>query len=153
MERRFIRWVPRAHAAGGASAVSRSPYAYSAVVYRAELARAVSRTARTVPVTLDRPLVLKALALFGAAVIAWLGGGSLPLVAITAGAVMVAVAQRDPAYCDRPRRMVAAPVLRFVVRRHAAVSNRPAQSPGSTIRRCEWCRAARPGARRWSSVA
>src|SRR3989449_11589706 len=46
----------------------------------------------------SRPLVLKALALFGVAVIAWLGGGSLPLVAITAGAVMVAVAQRDPAY-------------------------------------------------------
>ena len=52
----------------------------------------------TVPVTLDRPLVMKALVLFGLAVIAWLGGGSLPLVAITAGAVMVAVAQRDPAY-------------------------------------------------------
>src|SRR2546422_8271011 len=29
----------------------------------------------------SRPLVLKALALFGVAVIAWLGGGSLPLVA------------------------------------------------------------------------
>jgi Na+/H+ antiporter NhaD/arsenite permease-like protein len=41
---------------------------------------------------------MKALVLFGLAVIAWLGGGSLPLVAITAGAVMVAVAQRDPAY-------------------------------------------------------
>ena len=52
----------------------------------------------TVPVTLDRPLVLKGLALFGAAVIGWLAGGSLPLVAITAGAAMVAVAQRDPAY-------------------------------------------------------
>jgi len=49
-------------------------------------------------VTLDRPLALKALVLFGVAVIAWLAGGSLPLVAISAGAVMVAVAQRDPAY-------------------------------------------------------
>src|SRR5207245_2184944 len=41
---------------------------------------------------------MKGLALFGVAVIAWLAGGSLPLVAITAGAAMVAVAQRDPAY-------------------------------------------------------
>ena len=48
--------------------------------------------------TLDRPLVLKALALFGVAVVAWLAGGSLPFVAITAGACMVAIAQRDPAY-------------------------------------------------------
>src|SRR5258708_314980 len=37
-------------------------------------------------------------AVFGGAALAWLGGRSLPLVAITAGAVMVAVAQRDPAY-------------------------------------------------------
>ncbi|PYO98276.1 MAG: hypothetical protein DMD61_10365 [Gemmatimonadetes bacterium] len=47
---------------------------------------------------LDRPLVLKGLALFVVAVVAWLAGGSLPLVAIAAGAAMVAVAQRDPAY-------------------------------------------------------
>ncbi len=73
-------------------------YAYLRWVYRAELREPFRERLETVPVTLDRPLVLKALALFGAAVIAWLGGGSLPLVAITAGAVMVAVAQRDPAY-------------------------------------------------------
>src|SRR5207244_8113238 len=51
-----------------------------------------------VPVALDRPLVTKGLAVFGAAVVAWLAGGPLPLVAISAGAVMVAIAQRDPAY-------------------------------------------------------
>src|SRR6059036_1453834 len=77
-------------------------YAYLRWAYRAELREPFRERLETVPVTLDRPLVLKALALFGAAVIAWLGGGSLPLVAITAGAVMVAAA-----------------VLRFVVRRHA----------------------------------
>jgi len=73
-------------------------YAYLRWAYRAELREPFRERLETVPVTLDRPLVLRALALFGAAVIAWLGGGSLPLVAITAGAVMVAVAQRDPAY-------------------------------------------------------
>jgi Na+/H+ antiporter NhaD/arsenite permease-like protein len=36
--------------------------------------------------------------MFGVAVVAWLAGGSLPLVAITVGALMVAIAQRDPAY-------------------------------------------------------
>jgi Na+/H+ antiporter NhaD/arsenite permease-like protein len=66
--------------------------------YRAELREPFGERLETVPVTLDRPLVVKGLALFGAAVIGWLAGGSLPLVAITAGAAMVAVAQRDPAY-------------------------------------------------------
>src|SRR2546426_7769185 len=36
--------------------------------------------------------------MFGCAVVAWLAGGPLPLVAIAAGAAMVAIAQRDPAY-------------------------------------------------------
>ena len=66
--------------------------------YRRELREPFRERLETVPVTLDRPLVVKGLALFGVAVIAWLAGGSLPLVAITAGAAMVAVAQRDPAY-------------------------------------------------------
>src|SRR5881397_3179497 len=111
-------------------------YAYLRWVYRAELREPFRERLETVPVTLDRPLVLKALALFGAAVIAWLGGGSLPLVAITAGAVMVAVAQRDPAYAiDRVEwSLLLFFASLFVVMR---VSNRPAQSPGSTITRCE----------------
>jgi len=66
--------------------------------YRDELREPFRERLATVPVALDRPLVMKGLALFGVAVIAWLAGGSLPLVAITAGAAMVAVAQRDPAY-------------------------------------------------------
>ena len=73
-------------------------YGYLRWAYRAELREPFRERLETVPVTLDRPLVLKGLALFAVAVAAWLAGGSLPLVAITAGAAMVAVAQRDPAY-------------------------------------------------------
>ncbi len=73
-------------------------YGYLRWAYRAELSAPFRERLETVPVTLDRPLVLKGLALFAVAVVAWLAGGSLPLVAITAGAAMVAVAQRDPAY-------------------------------------------------------
>ncbi len=73
-------------------------YGYLRRAYRAELTEPFRERLETVPVTLDRPLVLKGLTLFAVAVVAWLAGGSLPLVAITAGAAMVAVAQRDPAY-------------------------------------------------------
>ena len=73
-------------------------YGYLRWAYRAELSAPFRERLERVPVTLDRPLVLKGLALFAVAVVAWLAGGSLPLVAITAGAAMVAVAQRDPAY-------------------------------------------------------
>src|SRR5207237_10300451 len=66
--------------------------------YRAGLRGPFHEALEPVPVALDRPLVAKGLALFAVAVMAWLAGGSLPLVAITAGAAMVAVAQRDPAY-------------------------------------------------------
>src|SRR5437667_8827092 len=80
---------------GGGLAIT---HLYLRWAYRAELREPFRGRLETVPVALDRPLVLNALVLFGVAVIAWLAGGSLPLVAITAGAVMVAVAQRDPAY-------------------------------------------------------
>jgi len=73
-------------------------YGYLRWAYRAELREPFRERLETVPVALDRPLVTRGLAVFGVAVIAWLAGGSLPLVAITAGALMVAVAQRDPAY-------------------------------------------------------
>jgi Na+/H+ antiporter NhaD/arsenite permease-like protein len=73
-------------------------YGYLRWAFRAELAEPFREPLETVPVAVDRPLVAKGLALFGVAVVAWLAGGSLPLVAITAGALMVAVAQRDPAY-------------------------------------------------------
>ena len=61
-------------------------------------ARAVWRTARVRPVMLDRRLSSRASRCSECAVVGWLAGGSLPLVAITAGAAMVAIAQRDPAY-------------------------------------------------------
>lgn len=52
----------------------------------------------TVPAApFDRALVTRALVVFGGALVAWLFGLSLPLVAITAAGVLLAVAQRDPA--------------------------------------------------------
>jgi Na+/H+ antiporter NhaD/arsenite permease-like protein len=54
-------------------------------------ARVVRKEAR-----MDRPLVFVALAIFGVAFVAWSAGGSLPHVAIASGAVMLAVARRDP---------------------------------------------------------
>jgi Na+/H+ antiporter NhaD/arsenite permease-like protein len=48
------------------------------------------------PVLIDRRLVLAALGIFGVAFAFWLAGGSLPKVAIAAGALMLAVARRDP---------------------------------------------------------
>lgn len=73
-------------------------YGWLRWAYRRELREPFREPLEAVPVALDRPLVTKGLVLFGAAVVAWLAGGPLPLVAITAGALMVAVAQRDPAY-------------------------------------------------------
>ena len=71
-------------------------YAVIAVVYRRELRtplRVVGQSARV----MDTGLVVKALVLFVAALGCWLAGYSLPGVAITAGALMVAVARRDAA--------------------------------------------------------
>jgi len=45
----------------------------------------------------DRGLVIRSLIVFAGALIGWLLGGSLPLVAITAAAVLLVVAWRDPA--------------------------------------------------------
>jgi Na+/H+ antiporter NhaD/arsenite permease-like protein len=73
-------------------------YGYLRWAFARELAEPFGEPLAPVPVAIDRPLVAKGLALFGVACVAWLAGGSLPLVAITAGALMVAVAQRDPAY-------------------------------------------------------
>ncbi len=46
---------------------------------------------------IDRALIAKSLVVFGGALAGWLAGLSLPLVAITAAAVLIAVARRDPA--------------------------------------------------------
>jgi len=73
-------------------------YGYLRWVYRRELGEPFRERLQAVPVTLDRSLVTRGLAMFAVAVVGWLAGGSLPLVAIAAGALMVLVAQRDPAY-------------------------------------------------------
>jgi Na+/H+ antiporter NhaD/arsenite permease-like protein len=73
-------------------------FGYLRWAYADELREPFGERLEAVPVVLDRPLVIKGLAMFGVAVIGWLAGGSLPLVAIAAGAAMVAIAQRDPAY-------------------------------------------------------
>jgi Na+/H+ antiporter NhaD/arsenite permease-like protein len=66
-------------------------------IYWRELDRPFPGRAELPPVRLDRSLVGTALVLFAGAVVAWLLGGNLPLVAITAGTLMVALAGRDPA--------------------------------------------------------
>jgi Na+/H+ antiporter NhaD/arsenite permease-like protein len=81
-------------AVGGLAAT----YGYLRWVYADELAQPFLEPLESIPVRLDRPLVLRGLAMFGVAVVGWLAGGSLPLVAIAAGASMVAIAHRDPAY-------------------------------------------------------
>jgi len=73
-------------------------YGWLRWAYAAELREPFRERLAAVPVALDRALVTKGLAVFGVAVVAWLAGGPLPLVAISAGALMVAIAQRDPAY-------------------------------------------------------
>jgi Na+/H+ antiporter NhaD/arsenite permease-like protein len=73
-------------------------YGYLQWAFRRDLAESFPARLAPVVVQLDRPLVAKGLIMFGVAVVAWLAGGSLPLVAITCGAVMVAIAQRDPAF-------------------------------------------------------
>src|SRR5207248_5069038 len=75
----------------------RSSDLYLRWAYRRELREPFRERLEAVPVTLDRPLVTRGLAMFLVAVLGWLVGGSLPLVAIAAGALMVLVAQRDPA--------------------------------------------------------
>ena len=65
-------------------------------LFRAELPLTFpERVAPEAPL-LDRPLVVAALAIFGVAFAGWLAGANLPKVAIAAGALMLAVARRDP---------------------------------------------------------
>src|SRR5436853_5923812 len=73
-------------------------YGYLRWVYRRELREPFRELLEAVPVALDRPLVTRGLAMFAVAVVGWFAGGSFPLVAIAAGALMVLIAQRDPAY-------------------------------------------------------
>ena len=80
-------------AAGGLVIV----YAVLAFAYRNDLRPTTAGTVGTVDTPLDRALVIKALILFAAALACWLAGLSLPLVALTAGTVMIAIGGRDAA--------------------------------------------------------
>ncbi|HEU4585616.1 MAG TPA: SLC13 family permease, partial [Gemmatimonadaceae bacterium] len=71
-------------------------YLVIAFFFRAELSAELRANERA-PAALDRSLTIKALALFAAALVAWLAGYSLPGVAIAAGTVMVAISRRDAA--------------------------------------------------------
>jgi Na+/H+ antiporter NhaD/arsenite permease-like protein len=73
-------------------------YGYLRWAFRHQLAEPFPSRLEPVVIDPDRPLVAKGLAMFVVAVAGWLLGGSLPLVAITCGALMVAIAHRDPAY-------------------------------------------------------
>ena len=74
-------------------------YAVIARMHRADLAPrpAGERGEIHAPELEDRALVIKALVVFTSALAGWLAGASLPLVAIVAGSVMLAIAGRDPA--------------------------------------------------------
>ena len=72
-------------------------YAVLARVHRRDLATPLVRLPHAEGFTVDRVLITKALLVFGGALAGWLAGLSLPLVAIAAAAIMIAIAQRDPA--------------------------------------------------------
>jgi Na+/H+ antiporter NhaD/arsenite permease-like protein len=72
-------------------------YGYLRWAYREWLSVPFAERPAPQHIDADRPLVIKGLVMFAAAFAGWLAGGSLPLVAITCGAIMVAIAQRDPA--------------------------------------------------------
>ena len=64
--------------------------------YRRELSKPLPVDADVPEAHFDAPLVKRALVVFGGALVGWLSGFSLPLVAITAAALLLAIAQRDP---------------------------------------------------------
>lgn len=71
-------------------------YLVISIAFRNDLPAHLPASGRA-PVAMDRPLVIRALLLFAAALAGWLAGYSLPGVAIAAGAVMIAIARRDAA--------------------------------------------------------
>jgi Na+/H+ antiporter NhaD/arsenite permease-like protein len=72
-------------------------FALVRLLHRAELARPLEAAVRVPPEPFDGVLVAKALIVFAGALGGWLAGFPLPLVAITAAAVLLAIAKRDPA--------------------------------------------------------
>jgi Na+/H+ antiporter NhaD/arsenite permease-like protein len=88
----MLRMLP---VAAGGLAIT---YGYLRWAFRTELGIPFPERLTAVAIDADRTLVTKGLVMFVLALVGWLAGGSLPLVAIACGAVMVAIAQRDPAY-------------------------------------------------------
>jgi Na+/H+ antiporter NhaD/arsenite permease-like protein len=64
--------------------------------FRRELSQPLPVDADVPEAHFDAPLVKRALVVFAGALVGWLSGFSLPLVAITAAALLLAIAQRDP---------------------------------------------------------
>jgi Na+/H+ antiporter NhaD/arsenite permease-like protein len=71
-------------------------YGVLLVVYRRELAVPLAARAASPEMPFDGPLVARTLLVFAGALVCWLAGLSLPLVAIAAAAVLLVIAQRDP---------------------------------------------------------
>jgi len=71
-------------------------YGVLIVVHRADLTADLPRDIAMPEVPFDRPLVIRSLIVFSGALVGWLAGASLPLVAISAAAILLAIAQRDP---------------------------------------------------------
>jgi Na+/H+ antiporter NhaD/arsenite permease-like protein len=67
------------------------------VMHRDDLAATLPRDIAIPDAPFDRPLVVRSLVVFGGALACWLAGASLPLVAISAAAILLAIARRDPA--------------------------------------------------------
>jgi Na+/H+ antiporter NhaD/arsenite permease-like protein len=72
-------------------------YGVLALLFRRELAMPFRAERPALEYAFDRALVIRALLVFGGALAGWLAGLSLPLVAISAGALMMAIARRDAA--------------------------------------------------------
>jgi len=90
----FVHFVGAlALAAIGALAIV---YGVLAVVHRRDLAETRVVESGVSPPVIDRPLVVKSLLVFAGALVGWLAGFPLPLVAIAAAAVLIAIAGRHP---------------------------------------------------------
>ena len=72
-------------------------YVVLVTVHRKDLATVPRVDAVSTTQSLDHVLVIKSLIVFGGALAGWLAGFALPLVAITAAAVLITIAKRDPA--------------------------------------------------------
>jgi Na+/H+ antiporter NhaD/arsenite permease-like protein len=71
-------------------------YGVLSVVHRDDLTVSLPRDIEIPEMPFDRPLVVRSLIVFAGALVGWLAGASLPLVAISAAAILLAIAQRDP---------------------------------------------------------